>query len=72
MIILCSNSLSVKSELTKLAPVPLLHTMLMPLVMFPEAKFYNASMTKDAQTLDAVSPKFEEIPDEISHIYKDC
>ena len=28
-------------------------------------------MTRDAQTLDAVSPKFEEIPDEISHIYKD-
>lgn len=33
--------------------------------------FYNASMTRNAQTLDAVSPKFEEIPDEISHIYKD-
>ena len=54
-----------------LAPVPLLHTILVPLVMFPEAKFYNASMTRDAQTLDAVSPKFEEILDEISHIYKD-
>ena len=58
-------------ELTRLAPVLLLYTMPAPLVMFPEAKFYNASMTKDAQTLDAVSPKFEEIPDEISHIYKD-
>ena len=45
-------------------PAPLLHTILVPLVMFPEAKFYNASMTKDARTFDAVSPKFEEIPDE--------
>lgn len=31
-----------------------------PLVMFPEAKFYNVSMIKVDQTLDSVSPKFEE------------
>jgi hypothetical protein len=60
-----------KSELTMFAPVLLLHIMPVPLLMFPEAKFYNVSMTRDAQTLDAVSPKFEEIPDEISHIYTD-
>ena len=45
--------------------------MLVPLVMFPEAKFYNVSMIKVDQTLDSASPKFEEIPDEILHIYKD-
>lgn len=28
-------------------------------------------MTMDVQTLDAMSPKFQEIPDEILHIYKD-
>ena len=43
---------------------------LVPLMAFPEVKFYNASMTMDVQTLDSVSPKFEGILDEISHIYK--
>ena len=51
-----------------LVPVLLLHTMLVPLMMFPEVKFYNASMTRDAQTLDAVSPKFEEILDELGQM----
>lgn len=48
-------------ELTRLAPVLLLYTMLAPLVMFPEAKFYNVSMIKVDQTLDSMSPKFEEL-----------
>ena len=39
--------------------------MLVPLVMFLETKFYNSSMTRDDQTLDAMSPKFEEIPNEV-------
>lgn len=50
-----------KSELTMFAPVLLLHTMPVPLLMFPEAKFYNVSMIKVDQTLDSVSPKFEEL-----------
>lgn len=61
-----------ESERTRPAPVLLLHTKLVLLAMFPEVKSYNVSMTKDARILDAVNPKSEEIPDEISHIYKGC
>lgn len=39
-----------------LVPVLLLHTMLVPLMMFPEVKFYNASMTRDADYSAAAKP----------------
>ena len=55
-------------ELTRLAPVLLLYTMPAPLVMFPEAKFYNVSMIKVDQTLDSVSPKFEELANPFDNI----
>ena len=62
----------VKYEQTMPVPVLPLHTKLLLLVMFPEAVFYNVSMTTDDQTLDSVSPKFEETPDGISHTYISC
>jgi len=59
-------------EQTMPAPELPSHTMLVLLVMFPEVKFYNASMTAADQTLGSVSPKFEETPDGTSHTCISC